>query len=61
MASILLFSYYYFIECCYKKVEKETKEIQDKIQEKLGNSPIEKDVIVLYEGENAPNMVRILI
>ncbi|XP_014366787.2 39S ribosomal protein L32, mitochondrial [Papilio machaon] len=43
-------------EHCYKKVEKETKEIQAKIQEKLGNSPIEKDVIVLYEGENSPNM-----
>nr|NP_001298805.1 39S ribosomal protein L32, mitochondrial [Papilio xuthus]BAM18400.1 mitochondrial ribosomal protein L32 [Papilio xuthus] len=42
-------------EHCYKKVEIETKEIQAKIQEKLGNSPIEKDVIVLYEGENPPD------
>ncbi|CAH2071178.1 unnamed protein product, partial [Iphiclides podalirius] len=37
---------------CYKRVENETKEIQAKIQEKLGNNPIEQDVIVLYEGEN---------
>lgn len=43
---------------CYKKVEAETKEIQDKIQEKLGNlKPIESDVIVLYNGENLPEQV----
>ncbi|CAG4993412.1 unnamed protein product [Parnassius apollo] len=41
---------------CYKRVESETKEIQAKIQEKLGNNPIEKDVIVLYEGESVPEM-----
>ncbi|CAK1598900.1 unnamed protein product [Parnassius mnemosyne] len=41
---------------CYNRVESETKEIQAKIQEKLGLNPIEKDVIVLYEGENVPEM-----
>lgn len=41
---------------CYKKVEAETKEIQDKVLEKLGQ-PIEKDVVVLYEGENLPEQV----
>ncbi|XP_050667694.1 39S ribosomal protein L32, mitochondrial [Leptidea sinapis] len=39
---------------CYKKIEAETKEIQDKIVQKLANKPIENDVIVLYEGENLP-------
>ncbi|CAH0725192.1 unnamed protein product, partial [Brenthis ino] len=40
---------------CYKKVEAETKEIQEKIKEKLGNNkPIENDVIVLYNGEELP-------
>ncbi|XP_028179442.1 large ribosomal subunit protein bL32m [Ostrinia nubilalis] len=40
---------------CYKKIESETKEIQEKIVEKLSNSPIDKEVIVLYEGENVPD------
>ncbi|CAK1546147.1 unnamed protein product [Leptosia nina] len=40
---------------CYKKVEAETKEIQDKIVEKLANKPIENEVIVLYDGENLPD------
>ncbi|XP_038220202.1 39S ribosomal protein L32, mitochondrial [Zerene cesonia] len=40
---------------CYKKIEAETKEIQDVIVKKLGNKPIENDVIVLYEGENLPD------
>ncbi|CAF4767322.1 unnamed protein product [Pieris macdunnoughi] len=40
---------------CYKKVEAETKEIQEKIVEKLANKPIENDVIVLYDGENLPD------
>ncbi|XP_068631215.1 large ribosomal subunit protein bL32m [Battus philenor] len=42
-------------ENCYKRVENETKEIKAKIQEKLGGSPIDKDVIVLYEGEDVAN------
>ncbi|KOB69433.1 Mitochondrial ribosomal protein L32 [Operophtera brumata] len=41
-------------ENCYKRVEEETKLIKDKIIEKLGNQPIEQDVVVLYEGENVP-------
>ncbi|XP_052749223.1 39S ribosomal protein L32, mitochondrial isoform X2 [Galleria mellonella] len=40
---------------CYKKVEMETNEIKEKIQEKLAKTPIDKDVIVLYEGENLPD------
>lgn len=40
---------------CYKKIGKETKEIQGEILKKLGNGPIEQDVIVLYEGETLPD------
>ncbi|CAG9133086.1 unnamed protein product [Plutella xylostella] len=40
---------------CYNKVEKETKEIQAQIREKLGTGPVEKDVVVLYEGETTPD------
>lgn len=47
-------------EHCYTKVKKETKEIQDKIQEKLGLNPIENDVVVLYEGEKLPDEVNIM-
>ncbi|XP_070159919.1 large ribosomal subunit protein bL32m [Polyergus mexicanus] len=36
---------------CYEKVKVETKEIRDAIQKKLGLNPVEKDVIVLYDGE----------
>ncbi|NP_001091811.1 mitochondrial ribosomal protein L32 [Bombyx mori] len=40
---------------CYKKIGKETKEIQGEILKKLGSGPIEQDVIVLYEGETLPD------
>ncbi|TMW50639.1 hypothetical protein DOY81_004298 [Sarcophaga bullata] len=36
---------------CYNKVREETKQMQDKIQEKLGLNPVEQEVVVLYEGE----------
>lgn len=36
---------------CYKKVMDETEEIKTKIREELKLNPVEKDVIVLYEGE----------
>ncbi|XP_018365923.1 PREDICTED: 39S ribosomal protein L32, mitochondrial [Trachymyrmex cornetzi] len=36
---------------CYEKVKLETKEMQDAIQKKLGLSPVEQNVIVLYDGE----------
>lgn len=36
---------------CYARVMAETKEIQTKVAESLGISPIEEDVVVLYEGE----------
>ncbi|XP_071453228.1 large ribosomal subunit protein bL32m [Hetaerina americana] len=36
---------------CYAKVKQETEAIQEAIQNRLGLSPIEKDVVVLYEGE----------
>ncbi|EDW84515.1 uncharacterized protein Dwil_GK14166 [Drosophila willistoni] len=38
---------------CYNKVRQETQLMQDKIQEQLGLDPVEKEVIVLYEGEKA--------
>ncbi|XP_059046090.1 large ribosomal subunit protein bL32m isoform X2 [Achroia grisella] len=40
---------------CYKKVEIETNEIKERIQEKLANTAIDKDVVVLYEGEKVPD------
>ncbi|KAJ3665595.1 hypothetical protein Zmor_001086 [Zophobas morio] len=36
---------------CYKKVIEETKVMQDAIQQELQLSPVEKEVVVLYEGE----------
>lgn len=36
---------------CYKKVEQETRLMQEKIEQKLGLEPIEHEVIVLYQGE----------
>ncbi|KAH8268568.1 hypothetical protein KR026_009001 [Drosophila bipectinata] len=38
---------------CYQKVLNETKLMQEKIQDELGLDPVEKEVIVLYEGEKA--------
>lgn len=40
-------------DVCYKKVETETKAIQDKLINDLGLSPVEKDVVVLYDNEKA--------
>ncbi|KAG6441508.1 hypothetical protein O3G_MSEX001829 [Manduca sexta] len=45
-------------EKCYKRVQEETRKIKNKIQEKIGNSRIEQDVIVLYEGESIPDQKR---
>ncbi|KAH8326843.1 hypothetical protein KR067_013095 [Drosophila pandora] len=39
--------------CCYQKVLKETQLMQEKIQDELGLDAVEKEVIVLYEGEKA--------
>lgn len=36
---------------CYENVRLETKEMQDKIQQELGLSPVDQEVIVLYDGE----------
>ncbi|XP_018564249.1 39S ribosomal protein L32, mitochondrial [Anoplophora glabripennis] len=36
---------------CYKKVMDETKAMQEAIQEELKLEPVEKEVVVLYEGE----------
>ncbi|CAD6215514.1 GSCOCG00000323001-RA-CDS [Cotesia congregata] len=36
---------------CYNKVKLETKEMQEVIVNTLGLEPVEKDVVVLYEGE----------
>lgn len=36
---------------CYKKVIDETKEMQDAIQNELKLEPVEKEVLVLYDGE----------
>lgn len=36
---------------CYDKVRKETEAIKDKIMKKLHLTPVESEVVVLYEGE----------
>ncbi|GAB0093601.1 39S ribosomal protein L32, mitochondrial [Sergentomyia squamirostris] len=36
---------------CYERVKGETQAMQAEIQKELGLNPIDKDVIVLYEGE----------
>ncbi|XP_055698434.1 39S ribosomal protein L32, mitochondrial [Phlebotomus papatasi] len=36
---------------CYSRVKAETEAMQEEIQKELGLQPIDKDVIVLYEGE----------
>lgn len=36
---------------CYKKVIDETKAMQDQIQNELKLEPVEKEVVVLYQGE----------
>lgn len=58
MSCLTLLQCFIFTGNCYKRTEIETKEIQAKIDEKLGNNkPIENDVIVLYDGENLPDQV----
>lgn len=41
----------YCIGHCYEKVKLETKEMKAAIKKELGLSPIEENVIVLYDGE----------
>lgn len=41
----------YFAAHCYKRVMDETKQMQEKIIDKLGLSPDDKSVVVLYDGE----------
>lgn len=36
---------------CYKKIQDETKLMQEQIVSELGLSPADKDVVVLYDGE----------
>ncbi|KZC05957.1 PREDICTED: 39S ribosomal protein L32, mitochondrial [Dufourea novaeangliae] len=36
---------------CYEIVKKETEQMQEAIQTELGLSPVEQEVLVLYEGE----------
>lgn len=42
---------YCFSAFCYDKVRQETKLMQDKIQAQLGLDPVDKEIVVLYEGE----------
>lgn len=41
----------FFKATCYKKVIDETKAMQEAIQNELKFEPVEKEVVVLYEGE----------
>lgn len=36
---------------CYDKVRKETEQMQEKIQLELGLDPVDKEVVVIYDGE----------
>lgn len=54
---MLTFNLYLLPENCYKRIETETKAIKDEIVKKLSNTPIDKEVVVLYEGENLPEQV----
>ena len=49
---IILLTWIFLLAHCYKKVIQETNEIKEAIQKDIGLKPIEKDVIVLYDGEN---------
>lgn len=49
--SMLIETFFSNLAHCYDKVKQETKKIQEKIQSELGLSPVETDVIVLYDGE----------
>lgn len=40
-----------FAANCYTRIMGETKEMQEKIAEKLGLNPVESEVVVLYDGE----------
>lgn len=40
---------------CYSKVKKVTEEMQEAIEKELGISPVEKEVVVLYEGADKSN------
>lgn len=40
-----------FAANCYKRIMSETKEMQNKIADKLGLNPVENEVVVLYDGE----------
>lgn len=44
-------TYSFAIGHCYEKVKLETKEIQEAIKKELGLSSVEKNVIILYDGE----------
>lgn len=48
---LLRFTYLIVTAHCYDKICKETELIQEKIQQELGLDPVDKEVIVLYEGE----------
>ncbi|KAF4522186.1 hypothetical protein B566_EDAN007334 [Ephemera danica] len=43
----------YFCGHCYAKIAEETKAAQDAVQEKLGLSAVDKEVVLLYDGEQA--------
>lgn len=40
-----------FTANCYKRVMEETKLMNEKIHDKLGLNPEDKEVVVLYDGE----------
>lgn len=53
----LFLSFFLHLAHCYEKVRVETQQMQDKIQSDLGLSPVEQEVIVLYDGEKAEQVL----
>lgn len=49
----------FILAFCFEKVMKETEEMNSIIEEKLGLDPVDKSVIVLYEGEKQEQVRRI--
>jgi ribosomal protein L32 len=44
-----------FVGNCYAKIAEETKAAQQAVQEKLGLSAVDREVVLLYDGEQAPS------
>lgn len=55
------FTFVFSTANCYNRVMQETKVMNDKIHDKLGLNPDDKEVVVLYDGEKDKVIWRLLI